>query len=261
MVPSSATASTASRSAGRSIACPCSEFTVIWSRADDARELAAQADRVLEAEFFRERAGAGAVVLPAGQLMHLLVQRAAEGDVEFLDAAADREQRQAAGQRRTDQRQGGRVARRVVLVAGSGSRRPRRGRGRRCSDCRRPAARRCGRARRAAPRPPAGSGWGRRPRPPSARGRSATGSRAAARCRSSWSRPESRQPVSLRRHPRPQCRPLPRRQSRSAYCSIIGGRDPDRQALGNRPGGDQPLAPRIGEAPIRPACPRSGGGG
>jgi glutamine synthetase len=50
--------------------------------------------------------------------MHLLVQAAAEGDVQLLDAAADRQQRQAASDRLADQRQGGRVALRVMLVRG-----------------------------------------------------------------------------------------------------------------------------------------------
>ena len=63
-----------------------------------------------------ERAGAGAVIQPAVHRVHLLVQRAAEGDVQLLDAAADRQDRHAARDRGADQRQRGFVGRRVVQV-------------------------------------------------------------------------------------------------------------------------------------------------
>ena len=49
----------------------------------------------------------------ARDLVHRLVQRAAEGDVGFLEAAADREQRHAARERLGDDRQDPGVARRV----------------------------------------------------------------------------------------------------------------------------------------------------
>ena len=47
-------------------------------------------------------------------LVHLLVQRAAEGDVQFLDATADRQHRHPPRDRRADQRQRGGVAGGVV---------------------------------------------------------------------------------------------------------------------------------------------------
>jgi len=56
------------------------------------------------------------MVDPAGHVLHLLVQRAAQGHIQFLDAAADRQHRQAARHRRADQRQRGVVAPRVVPV-------------------------------------------------------------------------------------------------------------------------------------------------
>ena len=55
--------------------------------------------------------------MPAGQLVHMLVQRAAQRHVQLLDAAADAQQRQAARDGAADQRQGGGIAGRVGLVA------------------------------------------------------------------------------------------------------------------------------------------------
>ena len=54
------------------------------------------------------------MIAPAVDLVHELVQRAAQRHVDFLQAAADREQRHAAIDRVPDQRQGGGVARGIV---------------------------------------------------------------------------------------------------------------------------------------------------
>ena len=54
------------------------------------------------------------VVDPVRQVLQPLVQRAAQRHVQFLEAAADRQHRHAARHRRTDQRQGGAVARHVL---------------------------------------------------------------------------------------------------------------------------------------------------
>ena len=51
-------------------------------------------------------------------VLQLLAERAAEGDVHLLEAAADAEYRQAGGDRGLDHRQRGRVALRVVPGAG-----------------------------------------------------------------------------------------------------------------------------------------------
>ena len=59
----------------------------------------------------------GAVVAPARQLVHMLVQAAAQRHVELLDAAADGQERHAAGNRAADQRQRGGVAVGVGEVA------------------------------------------------------------------------------------------------------------------------------------------------
>jgi hypothetical protein len=70
-----------------------------------------QPHRVADRELLLERAvGRHAVVQAAGDLADLGVQRAAEGDVELLEAAADAEHRHAAGDAFVDQRQGERVA-------------------------------------------------------------------------------------------------------------------------------------------------------
>ena len=80
--------------------------------------MAGKRDAVLEAEQVIKFAVAGAVVRAAADLMDLLVQRASHGDVEFLDAAADRQQRHAAAERLAGERQGGAVAEAVVLAGG-----------------------------------------------------------------------------------------------------------------------------------------------
>ena len=58
-----------------------------------------------------------AMIAAAFDLVHELVQRAAQRHVDLLQAAADREQRHAAIDRMADQRQGGGVARRIVRRA------------------------------------------------------------------------------------------------------------------------------------------------
>ena len=63
-----------------------------------------------------------AMVEPAGERMHVLMQRAAEGDVELLDTAADRQHRQIGLHRRVQQRQHDRIARRIVQRAGQAGR-------------------------------------------------------------------------------------------------------------------------------------------
>ncbi len=54
------------------------------------------------------------VVDPAGHVLHLLEERAAEGRVQFLDTAADRDDRQVRRHGRTDQWQGHGVARGIM---------------------------------------------------------------------------------------------------------------------------------------------------
>jgi len=54
--------------------------------------------------------------------MHLLMQRAAERDVQLLQAAADGEQRDRKVERAPDQRQGGGVAGRIPWAVGVGRR-------------------------------------------------------------------------------------------------------------------------------------------
>ena len=99
---------------------PCSELTSIRVAPPRSRLQAAarrQVDRVGEAVALGVRLGlVGAVVAAARDLVEVLVQRAAEGDVQLLDAAADGEQRHAARHGAADQRQGGGVARRVGEV-------------------------------------------------------------------------------------------------------------------------------------------------
>ena len=58
-----------------------------------------------------------AVIREPGHLVHLLPERTAEGDVHFLEAAADAEQRHAARDRKRYERQGRGVAMRVVRRA------------------------------------------------------------------------------------------------------------------------------------------------
>ena len=77
-----------------------------------------QSDGMGEAVALLERLGlVRAVVEPARELMDMLVQRAAQGDVELLQPAADAQDRHGPGERADDQGQGGGVARRVGLVA------------------------------------------------------------------------------------------------------------------------------------------------
>ncbi len=56
------------------------------------------------------------MVEPARQLMHLLVQRAAKRDVQLLQPATDREQRHRPIECPADQRQRGRIARRIARI-------------------------------------------------------------------------------------------------------------------------------------------------
>ena len=96
-----------------------------------------------------------AMIAPALDLVHELVQRAAQRHVDLLQAAADREQRHAAVDRMADQRQGGGVARRIVRRARPARARPHSGAARHWTGCRsaarRPACRAGGRAPRSWP--------------------------------------------------------------------------------------------------------------
>ena len=118
--PSSATASSRARGARRSTPWACSEFTLHAALAQQAMQHAAFDD----VDVVRRRivhVGVGrlgrAMIAPALDLVHELMQRAAQRHVDFLQAAADREQRHAAVDRMADQRQGGGVARRIVRRA------------------------------------------------------------------------------------------------------------------------------------------------
>jgi hypothetical protein len=57
------------------------------------------------------------MIAPPFDLVHELMQRAAQRHIDFLQATADREQRHAAIDRMADQRQGGGIARRIVRGA------------------------------------------------------------------------------------------------------------------------------------------------
>ena len=175
--PSSATASSRARGARRSTPWACSEFTCHAALAQQAMQQAAFDD----VDVVRRRivdVGVGrlgrAMVAPAFDLVHQLMQRAAQRHVDFLQAAADREQRHAAIDRMADQRQRGGVARRIVrgarpAVLASHSDAARRWTGCR-SAARRPGCRAGGRAPRSWPsrhrrirRPMAGIRTGRPP--------------------------------------------------------------------------------------------------
>ncbi len=91
--------------------CQCSELTMIWSLSDPIAQRAAQRDRVHGTEALVEGdVGALAVVVVPVDVVDRLMQAAAEGDVELLEAAADREQRHLALDCGADERQRQRVA-------------------------------------------------------------------------------------------------------------------------------------------------------
>ena len=100
---------------------PCSELTSIRSAPSNSalqRAASGQPDRMGEAVALAQRLGlVGAVVEAARHLLDVLVQRAAQRDVELLQAAADAQERHALRQGAADQGQGGGVAGRVGLVA------------------------------------------------------------------------------------------------------------------------------------------------
>jgi hypothetical protein len=82
--------------------------------AADARDAAGQADLVADRVLLGAGADAAAMIGAAGDGVDLLVQRAAEGDVEFLQPPADRQHRQAGGNRGADQRQRHGIAPRIL---------------------------------------------------------------------------------------------------------------------------------------------------
>ena len=90
-------------------------------RTEHERELAGNADGVLEAEQVIEFAVAGTVIGAAVEQMHLLMERAAKGDVQFLNAAADGQQRHAAAKCLECEGEGGSVP--VGVVHGGRERR------------------------------------------------------------------------------------------------------------------------------------------
>ena len=116
IVPSGAVASTTSPAPGRSMACSCSEFTVI--SASPTR--AASSPQSVTGCFSRNRwlhlPLARPMIRAARKLLQFLVQRAAKGHVQLLQPTADRQHRHAARHRGADQGQGGVVAGRVVQV-------------------------------------------------------------------------------------------------------------------------------------------------
>ena len=117
MVPSGAVPSTTSPGASRSTPWLCSEFTAISvvpaSPCSQPPGVMRIAVRLALPHLHRGLHRRG-VVDPVGQVLQPLVQRAAHRDVQFLEAAADRQQRHAARHGGADQRQGGAVARRVL---------------------------------------------------------------------------------------------------------------------------------------------------
>ena len=116
IVPSGARASTTSPGASVSIAWPCSEFTRIFVLPTMRASWPDRNTRCRGAYFSSSVPGPGAMVHPLGDLVHLLVQRAAERHVQLLDAAADRQHRHAARERLGDQPQRGGVAFQVVVL-------------------------------------------------------------------------------------------------------------------------------------------------
>ena len=97
------------RGASTSTPCACSEFTVTRRSPSRLLQQAAFGDvDVVGRRIVHVHVGrlGRAVIAPSLDLVHMLVQRAAQRDIDLLQAAADREQRHAAVDRVPDQRQG-----------------------------------------------------------------------------------------------------------------------------------------------------------
>ena len=116
--PSGALASTTARAELRDAS--CSELTVARARDPLQQATRRELHDVRRAVLPFERIGGPlAVIVEAGGRVQPLMQRAAVGDVQLPHAATDRQHGHARVDRRTDQRQRGRVARGSCSVSGA----------------------------------------------------------------------------------------------------------------------------------------------